>query len=133
MLAFHAVNQAKAQTPLEHVPGRIEATQHPETSTYATFGVLKGQKARSSAIDPALLDSGETAGQSYTDLQMLDSDSDDLGGKLEYFIQKMAPTYFETEVSRFMKTTLLTAWSMNRENKVNLMNHLDLIGANFTI
>ncbi|KAJ9647753.1 hypothetical protein H2199_001527 [Coniosporium tulheliwenetii] len=126
--AFHAVGQVKAQIPFASVPGRIEATHFPETSTYITFTVLKGRRAEGSALDPALFD-GNSRPNEFAELEIVDTDSDDVSGKIEQYIKRMTPTFCETESSSFMSPTLTQAYSMSQNSKVrssSVLNDLNL-------
>ncbi|KAF2463133.1 uncharacterized protein BDR25DRAFT_115345 [Lindgomyces ingoldianus] len=119
VLAFHAVSQARGQVHLDQIPGRIEATHHLQSGTFATFTPLKCQTqvARAADIDPAIL-----ATLSPTTLEIIDSDSDDIGGKLDLYIKKLTPAFYESEDSAFMKTTLGVAFSIISPNQDDLLS-----------
>jgi hypothetical protein len=113
-LAHHAVYQARGLIRLNQIPGRIEATHHPQSGHCATFTPLKCQQspsAQSTDIDPAIF-----AALSLPDLELIDTD-DDISGKLDLYIKKMGPTFFDTEDSAFMKTTIQTALSISSSNQ----------------
>ncbi|KAF2496347.1 hypothetical protein BU16DRAFT_509318 [Lophium mytilinum] len=125
VLSFHAVGQAKGQIHLDQIPGRIEATHYIDTATFATFKPLKCQRSQSSAIDPALLGNGSVPQSDPTNLEIVDSDSDDLCGKVELYIRRLAPKFAESEPSAFMRPTLATAFAMSAgTNKDNLLRRV---------
>lgn len=113
-LAHHAVYQARGLIRLNQIPGRIEATHHPQSGHCATFTPLKCQQSpstQSTDIDPAIF-----AALSSPNLELIDTD-DDISGKLDLYIKKMGPTFFDTEDSAFMKTTIQTALSITSPNQ----------------
>jgi hypothetical protein len=113
-LAHHAVYQARGLIRLNQIPGRIEATHHPQSGHCATFTPLKCQQSpstQSTDIDPAIF-----AALSSPDLELIDTD-DDISGKLDLYIKKMGPSFFDTEDSTFMKTTIQTALSISSSNQ----------------
>ncbi|CAO2650306.1 Nn.00g015980.m01.CDS01 [Neocucurbitaria sp. VM-36] len=119
VLSYHATNQAKGQIRLDQTPGRIEATHYPDSSIFATFTPLKCQQAHAAQhadIDPAIF-----AALASPDLELIDSD-DDVGGKIDLYIKKMGPHFFNSEDSAFMKTTLNTASSMTSSNQDGLLS-----------
>ncbi|USP74401.1 hypothetical protein yc1106_01675 [Curvularia clavata] len=106
VLAFHATNQAKGQIRLDQTPGRIEASHFPSTGTFATFTPLKCQQmppVQNADIDPAIF-----SGLNSPDLELIDSD-DDVSGKVDHYVKKMASHFADTEESHFMKTTVQSA------------------------
>ena len=106
VLAFHATNQAKGQIRLDQTPGRIEATHFPASSTFATFTPLKCQQTsavQNTDIDPAIF-----SGLASPDLELIDSD-DDVSGKIDHYVKKMAGHFSDTEDSHFMKVTVQSA------------------------
>ncbi|KAF2131316.1 hypothetical protein P153DRAFT_394666 [Dothidotthia symphoricarpi CBS 119687] len=116
VLAYHVTNQAKGQIRLDQTPGRIEATHHPDSGIFATFTPLKCQHAQASQnadIDPAMFGAIPSP-----DVELIDGD-DDIGGKLDLYIKKISPYFFDTEDSPFMKTTQRTASSMIPPNNTN--------------
>ena len=119
VLSYHATNQAKGQIRLDQTPGRIEATHYPETATFATFTPLKCQQSQSShnaEIDPAIFGAPATP-----DLELIDGD-DDISGKLDLYIKKMGPQFFNTESSPFMRTTMTIASSMTSSTADGLLS-----------
>lgn len=118
MLAHHAVYQAKGSIRLNQTPGRIEASHHPESGQFATFTPLRCQQTQtvqSAAIDPAIF-----AAMTSSDLELIDTD-DDISGKLDGYIKKIAPTFYDTEDSPFMKTTIQTALSLTATSQDALL------------
>lgn len=96
-LAHHDVNSIKNQINFEHYAGRVEATHFEESAVYVTFSALVGHKPVISTLDPqlqALVEDGQFQGPTQ-ELYLLDSDADDLPGKLEMYIKKMASTFYE--------------------------------------
>jgi len=107
-LTFHDINSAKNQVHFEHYAGRLEATHFEESSVYVTFSALVGHKPTVTALDPQLQELAED-GQFQTATQevyVLDGDVDDLPGKLEMYIKKMASVFYDRERSDFIKPTL---------------------------
>lgn len=82
-----------------------------------TFTPLKCQTARGTDIDPAILGSGLLGG---SDLEIIDSDTDDICGKLDHYIKKLAPSFYESEESDFMRPTLQTAFKLAMNNQVRV-------------
>ncbi|KAF1989525.1 hypothetical protein K402DRAFT_274486 [Aulographum hederae CBS 113979] len=116
VLAFHSINQVKSQVLLDPTTGRIEATHFPETLTFATFPILCSPNANGPGIDPFLLQ-GRLSGQEFPQVQILHPDFDDIGGKLEHYIQALAPSFVENEASAFMKPTLRQAYALTANQK----------------
>jgi hypothetical protein len=117
-LAHHAVYQARGLIRLNQIPGRIEATHHPLSGVFATFTPLKCQQSatnQNAEIDPAIF-----AALGSPDLELIDTD-DDISGKLDLYIKKIGPTFFDTEDSAFMKTTIQTALNINSPNQDQLL------------
>lgn len=109
VLAFHATNQAKGQIRLDQTPGRIEASHFPASGTFATFTPLKCQQnaaTQTTDIDPAIF-----SGLASPDLELIDSD-DDVSGKVDHYVKKMASHFADTEDSHFMKATVHSAKSI---------------------
>lgn len=118
VLAFHSISQAKGQIRLDQTPGRIEATHHPDSGTFATFTPLKcqSQAMAGSEIDPAIL-----ASMSPSALEIVDGE-DDIGGKIDLYIKKVASVFYDSEDSAFMKTTLRTAFDVTSTNQDGLLS-----------
>lgn len=116
VLAFHAVSQAKNQIRLDQVPGRIEATHHPESGIYVTFTPLRCQThAQGSDIDPVILAANFTP-----ELEIIDGD-DDIAGKLDSYMKKIGNSFSKSQSSAFMKATINTALSMNAPGQDGLL------------
>ncbi|KAJ4354452.1 uncharacterized protein N0V89_006189 [Didymosphaeria variabile] len=113
VLSFHAVSQAKGQIRLHQIPGRIEATHYPDSGIVATFTPLKCLTPTD--IDPAIL-AAVTASQ----LEIIDTE-DDISGKLDLYVKQIVPSFFESEDSAFMKSTINTACSINSTNQDGLL------------
>jgi hypothetical protein len=106
MLAHHAVYQAKGLIRLNQIPGRIEATHYVHSGHFATFTPLKCQQMshpQNTEIDPGIF-----ATLASPDLELIDTD-DDISGKMDLYIKKVGPSFFETEESDFMRVTVQTA------------------------
>lgn len=119
VLSHHATHAAKGQIRLDQTPGRIEATHYPDSGIFVAFTPLKCQQSQgpqNTEIDPAIFDA-----LTSPDLELIDSD-DDISGKLDLYIKKMGPMFFETEGSPFMKTTLQTASSITSSNQDQLLS-----------
>jgi hypothetical protein len=117
-LAHHAVYQARGLIRLNQIPGRIEVTHHPQSGHYATFTPLKCQQSaatQNADIDPAIF-----AALGSPDLELIDTD-DDISGKLDLYIKKIGPTFFDIEDSAFMKTTIQTALNITSSNQDQLL------------
>jgi hypothetical protein len=117
-LAHHAVYQARGLIRLNQIPGRIEATHHPQSGHYATFTPLKCQQSattQNAEIDPAIF-----AALGSPDLELIDTE-DDISGKLDLYIKKIGPTFFDIEDSAFMKTTIQTALDITSSNQDQLL------------
>ncbi|KAF2460891.1 hypothetical protein BDY21DRAFT_134317 [Lineolata rhizophorae] len=121
VLAFHTIKAVKNQVKFEYLPGRIEASHFPDTSTFATFIMLKAHKQSGSAIDPALLENSGSM-QSAMELEILDLERDDLGAKLEQYMRKLSPSFFAAEPSPFMRATLEHAQNMIENLKDSLLS-----------
>ena len=116
VLAFHAVSQAKGQIHLDQIPGRIEVSHFPDSGIFATFTPLKCQpQTHGPEIDPAIL-----ASIPPSQLEIIDS-ADDISGKLDLYIKKIASSFFESEDSTFMKTTLNAAFGVTTTNQDGLL------------
>lgn len=105
------MNATKGQATFEHYLGRIEATHFDDSPFFANFTGSIGHKVNSSTIDPqlqALVEDGHFSG-STQEMYLLDNDGDDLPGKVEVYIKRMAPSFIGEERSMFMKQTLTLA------------------------
>jgi len=116
VLAFHAISQAKNQVHLEQIPGRIEATHFPDSGIVATFTPLTYQITAHTDIDPAIM-----AVISPSQLEIIDNE-DDISGKLDLYVKKISQSFFESEDSSFMKTTLNVASRIGSPNQDGLLH-----------
>ncbi|KAF2866703.1 hypothetical protein BDV95DRAFT_552135 [Massariosphaeria phaeospora] len=118
VLAFHAISQVKGQLQLAQVPGRIEATHHPDAGIFASFTPLKchTQTGQGSDIDPAIL-----AATQPSTIEIIDGD-DDIGGKIDLYLQKAGSVFFGSEDSAFMKTTIQTTFGVSSSNQDGLLS-----------
>lgn len=127
VLAYHEVNAIKSRVSFTPSPNRIEASHYPETNIYASFSALEGQELPlEKNIDPILGLNLDFSGES---LRVLDNDSDDLPLKVENYVERMAPTFFEKEPSHFMNVTLSVAMELaTQKEDILLKRALDLWG-----
>ncbi|KAF9889199.1 hypothetical protein FE257_007512 [Aspergillus nanangensis] len=125
-LAYHDVSSIRNQIKFEHYAGRIEVTHFVESMVYVTFSGLQGLKPSASTLDPQLQDLGnESQFQGpFHEIYLLDSDADDLPGKLELYIKKTAPFFYEREASEFMHPTLLLASELSQQKKDLLLERV---------
>ncbi|KAI9928802.1 hypothetical protein ASPWEDRAFT_168775 [Aspergillus wentii DTO 134E9] len=125
-LAYHDVSGVRNQIKFEHYAGRIEVTHFEESMVFVTFSGLQGHKPSVSTLDPQLQGLGEDPqfqGPLH-ELYLLDSDADDLPGKLEMYIKKTAPFFYERETSEFMKPTLMLAAELSQQKKDALLERV---------
>ncbi|GLI74456.1 hypothetical protein PoHVEF18_002698 [Penicillium ochrochloron] len=121
-LAFHDTNAIKSQVNFEHYAGRIEVTHLEETMVYVTISGLQGHRASVSALDPQLQGLGDDQFSAPAqEIYLLDHDADDVPSKLELYIKKTAPFFFEREKSNFMKSTLQLASELGQSKKDTLL------------
>lgn len=114
------MSSVRNQLKFEHYAGRIEVTHFEESMVFVTFSGLQGHKPSVSALDPQLQALGEDQFQGpLHDMYLLDSDADDLPGKIEMYIKKTAPFFYAREASEFMKPTLLLASELSQMKKVS--------------
>ncbi len=117
VLAADEVRNIKDHVQLQRFPGQIEATHYRDSPVYAIFNALEGRRPQANrlapAIDPAL------TGDALPELLLLDSDGDDLPGKLETYTKKMTSTFVDREPSSFMNPTLRFALELSDQKKVN--------------
>jgi len=127
VLAYHEVNAIKSRVNFSPSPNRIEASHYPETAIYANFSALEGQELPlEKNIDPILGLNLDFSGES---LRVLDNDTDDLPLKIENYVERMAPTFFEKEPSHFMNVTLAVAMELSMQKEdVLLKRALELWG-----
>lgn len=99
---------------------------------FMTFSGLQGHKASVSALDPQLQGLGDDPhfqGPLH-EIYLLDSDADDLAGKLEMYIKKTAPLFYERETSPIMKPTLIQAAELSQLKKVCVLLDLQPFNVN---
>ncbi|OJD38055.1 zn 2cys6 transcription factor protein [Diplodia corticola] len=127
VLAFHSISSAKANMHFEHVHGRIEARLFDiEPTMYTTFTTLKGLRGVNGPIDPQLVASGLSM-ESMQDVEIIDPDVEDIGGKLESYMKRIGPVIYEAETSPFMKPTLVMAHRLSVENKEGIESKESLL------
>ncbi|RHZ65558.1 hypothetical protein CDV55_104265 [Aspergillus turcosus] len=125
-LAYHDVSSIKNQVKFEHYAGRIEVTHFEESMVYITFSALQGHKPSMSTLDPQLQGLGDDPqfqGPLH-ELYLLDSDADDLPGKIEMYIKKTAPYFYERETSEIIKPTLMLASELSQQKKDVLLERV---------
>ncbi|KAL4796371.1 hypothetical protein BDV19DRAFT_80532 [Aspergillus venezuelensis] len=125
-LAYHDVSSIKNQVKFDHYAGRIEVTHFEESMIFVTFSGLQGHKASTSTLDPQLQGLGdETQFQGpLQELYLLDNDQDDLPGKIEMYIKKTAPFFYEREASDVMRPTLMLAAELAQQKKDLLLERV---------
>ncbi len=84
--------------------------------------------------DPAFggLDDFSSTGSGPVDLRLLDGDVDDLPGKLEKYMKKMAPTFYAQELSHFMNSTLNLALELSVQKQA-CFRHMFSTGSGMTM
>ncbi|PYH88686.1 hypothetical protein BO71DRAFT_128881 [Aspergillus ellipticus CBS 707.79] len=125
-LAYHDVSSIRNQIKFEHYAGRIEVTHFEESGVFVTFSGLQGHKPSASTLDPqlqALGDDSQFQGPLH-ELYLLDSDADDLPGKIEMYIKKTAQFFYERETSEFMRSTLQLAAELSQQKKDALLERV---------
>ncbi|KAL4874819.1 hypothetical protein BJY04DRAFT_203121 [Aspergillus karnatakaensis] len=125
-LAYHDVSSIRNQVKFDHYAGRIEVTHFEESLVFVTFSGLQGHKASTSTLDPqlqALGDDPQFQGP-LQEIYLLDSDQDDLPGKIEMYIKKTAPFFYEREASEVMRPTLLLAAELAQQKKDVLLERV---------
>ncbi|CAL5871053.1 uncharacterized protein PFLUO_LOCUS5297 [Penicillium psychrofluorescens] len=124
-LAYHDTSGIKNQVKFEHYAGRIEVTHFEESGVFVTFSGLQGHHASVSALDPQLQGLGDDHFSNPSqEVYLLDSDADDIPGKLELYIKKTAPFFYEREASHFMKPTLILASELSQQKKDILLERV---------
>jgi hypothetical protein len=84
---------------------------------FATFTPLKCQSLSPHGSE---LDNTIFASISSTALEIIDGD-DDIGGKIDIYIKKIANAFYDSEDSAFMKTTLRVAFGVSSSNQDGLL------------
>ncbi|KAJ5714016.1 uncharacterized protein N7483_011197 [Penicillium malachiteum] len=120
-LAYHDTQALQNQVKFEHYPGRIEATHMEESGVFLTISGLQGHRNSVAALDPQLqgLSEDQFTGASQ-EIYILD-DGDDIPSKLEVYIKKTAPFFFEQESSNVVKSTLILASELAQSKKDTLL------------
>ena len=120
VLAFHEVNAIKGQFQFQKSPYLIEASHFPETTVFATFSALEAQEMPlGDHMDPGL-----GVNFNINTFRLLDNDADDLPMKMEAYMKRMMPIFFEKEQSEFMRTTLTTAFGISVEKQDTLLTRV---------
>ncbi|KAI9730506.1 MAG: hypothetical protein M1834_005747 [Cirrosporium novae-zelandiae] len=124
-LSFHNVNSMKSKYEFVSRPGRVEAMHFDDSNLIVTFNLLMSLGCPAySNIDPTLSnDENSTQPTNSKPLWMLDDKKDDneISGRLDRYLKKMASTYFEKELSPFMRETLITASRLHLEHHDKLL------------
>jgi hypothetical protein len=121
-LAYHDTSAIKNQVKFEHYAGRIEVTHIEESMVFVTISGLQGHRTSVSTLDPQLQGLGDDQFSGPPqELYLLDSDADDIPSKLEMYIKKTGPFFFERESSPFMKPTLMLAAELAQSKKDTLL------------
>jgi hypothetical protein len=103
-LAYHEIGRIKNQVVFKSSTNSIEASQYPANRIFATFNALHGQQVQPDRnIDPDL-----SAEFNASIIRILD-ENDDIPSKLEAYMKRVSPVFYENEQSRFMHVTLATA------------------------
>ncbi|KAL2832144.1 hypothetical protein BDW59DRAFT_181456 [Aspergillus cavernicola] len=125
-LAYHDVSSIRNQVKFEHYAGRIEVSHFEESTVFLTFSGLQGHKATTSTLDPQLQGLGDESQFQgpLQELYLLDSDADDLPGKIEMYIKKTAPYFYEREGSETVRATLLLASELAQLKKDSLLERV---------
>ncbi|KAI9835091.1 MAG: hypothetical protein M1837_003967 [Sclerophora amabilis] len=121
VLAQHDVNGARSQAQFHNLPGRIEATHYEDSTVFVAFSALEGRRH---LVDGNLHLNGNDFLADFQELRLLDGETDDLPGKMELYMKKMAPTFFDRELSPFMKTTLSIVSDLASQKKDTLLNRV---------
>lgn len=127
VIAYHEVNAIKSRVSFQPSVNRIEASHYPEVEIFANFSAQEGNDVPTEKnIDPIL---GLTLDFTGENLRVLDPDTDDLPLKIENYVERMAPTFFEKEPSHFMNVTLALAMQLSIEKEDALLKRaLELWG-----
>lgn len=104
---------------LHHFPGQIEATHYLDSPVYAVFNALEGKRQHPTSF--VTVTDQPKGPDDFDDVLFLDSDGDDVLGKLEAYTKKMTQTFIEHESSPFMRPTLRFVQQLSEQRKV-IMN-----------
>jgi hypothetical protein len=113
VLAFLEISRAKSRVHFQSSGGQIEATHYSDSNVSVTFLALEGRKPLD---DPGF--NHDKPDSTKQELVVLDSESEDLPAKLEQYLKKMSQTFYERELSSFMKPTLRIAAELSNQKKV---------------
>lgn len=116
MLSMIEVKRIKNLADFRQFPGRIEARHYLDSPIYAEFSAQVGRRSHSTSV--LNLHDGVQPPDESQELLLLDSDGDDLPGKLESYTRRMAETFIAREPSIFMRRTLEFAWELSHQKKV---------------
>ncbi|KAI9786506.1 MAG: hypothetical protein M1835_003048 [Candelina submexicana] len=118
VLAYHDTSHVKSEVRFQQSSGRIEATHYYDLSIFITFNALEGRRSSTDS-------QGEIGQMNLEDesqnLNLLDSDVDDLPGKLEQYMKKLAATFYDREPSSFMRHTLSLVKELSVQKKDELL------------
>ncbi|KAH0536151.1 hypothetical protein FGG08_006955 [Glutinoglossum americanum] len=119
VLAFLEINRAKSRVHFRSSGGQIEATHYSDSNVSVTFLALEGRKPLD---DPGF--NHDKPDNVKQELVVLDSESEDLPAKLEQYLKKMSQTFYERELSSFMKPTLRIAAELSNQKKDVLLSRV---------
>ncbi|KAJ5893970.1 hypothetical protein N7495_005661 [Penicillium taxi] len=122
-LAYHDISAIKSQIKFEHYGGRIDVTHAEESGVmFMTATGLQGHRTSNSALDPQLQAIGDQqfSGQSQ-EIYLLDTDAEDVTGKLEIYLKKSTSMFIDRETSPLIKPTMLMAAELLQEKKDPLL------------
>lgn len=121
-LAYHEIGRIKNQVVFRPSTNSIETSQYPANRIFATFNALHGQQVQPDKnIDPDL-----SAEVNASIIRILD-ENDDIPSKLEAYMKRVSPVFYENEQSRFMHITLATANALAMQKEDALLSRvLDL-------
>ncbi|KAL4997142.1 hypothetical protein BDV10DRAFT_97290 [Aspergillus recurvatus] len=125
-LAFHDVSSIRNQVKFDIFAGRIEVTHFEESMVFVTLAGQQGHKASASTLDPQLQGLGdETQFQGpLQEVYLLDNDMDDVPGKVEMYIKKAGPFFYEREASDVVRPTLMLAAELAQQKKDLLLERV---------
>ncbi|RDW76407.1 uncharacterized protein DSM5745_06399 [Aspergillus mulundensis] len=125
-LAFHDVGSIRNQVKFDVFAGRIEVTHFEESLIFVTLAGQQGHKTSTSTLDPQLQGLGDDP-QFQGPLQevyLLDSDMEDIPGKVELYIKKTGSMFYEREASDIMRPTLMLAAELAAQKKDLLLERV---------
>jgi hypothetical protein len=100
-LMSHALEAEKGQMLFRFSSVQIEASHHPDTNFFASFPLYEGSAPMAGQIDPSL-----DGNLPQEVVYQIDTDSTDIGTKIDAYTKQMRDVFFEHEPSNFMKITL---------------------------